>query len=104
MEYASSTSGLESEAAVKKSEANAAGTASKCTFCLPECREPLIEMFEDAYCAHLMLPGYAVNHPEAIYEWGVKHIYKFCGEKDLWELWAYLWMNWLHPECWKLWA
>ena len=103
MEYASSTSGLESEAAIE-SEANAAGTASKRTFCPPECQEPLIEMFEDAYCAHPMLPGYAANHPEAIYEWGVKRIYKFCTEKDLRELWAYLWMNWLRPERWKLWA
>lgn len=89
----------------KKSRDNSSG-APKCAFCPQEYQEPLVEMFEDAYCAHLMLPGYAANHPDAIYmyEWAVKRIYRLCAKNDLRELWAYLQMNWLRPEHWQLWA
>ena len=90
----------ESEAdSADKDDSNA-----KRTFCPPEFRGTLIEMLEDAYCAHPFLPGYAANHPDAIYEWAVQRIYKLCSNRDLRELWAYLWMNWLRPERWKLWA
>ena len=64
----------------------------------------VVDMLSDAYNAHPFIPGYAAPHPTAIYQWAVQRIYQFCFEHDLRELWAYLWMNWLRPERWKLWA
>ncbi len=73
-------------------------------FCPKHCRQPIIDMMEDAYCAHPLIPGYAADHPKAIYEWAIHRIYDFCIKNSLPEVWAYLWMNWLRPERWSLWA
>ena len=76
----------------------------KCQFCPKKYCEKIITMLKDAYCAHPFIPGYAADHPTAIREWAVCRLYNICFKHDLPELWAYLWMNWLRPEHWILWA
>ena len=77
---------------------------SRREFCPKQHREQIVNMLEDAYCAHPLIPGFAANHPAAIHEWAVCRIYNLCAEHDLCGLWAYLWMNWLRLERWSLWA
>jgi hypothetical protein len=60
------------------------------TFCPARYREPIISMMEKHYCAHPLLPGYAVLTREGIRYWAVLQIYKFCVEHGLPEVWACL--------------
>ncbi|KAJ7101717.1 hypothetical protein C8R44DRAFT_887916 [Mycena epipterygia] len=74
------------------------------TFCPARYREPIINMMEKHYCAHPLLPGYAVPTREGIRYWAVLQMYKFCVEHGLPEVWAYLWENWYRKSRWELWA
>ncbi|KAJ7593159.1 hypothetical protein C8J56DRAFT_755743, partial [Mycena floridula] len=76
----------------------------KKTFCSPQYRDDIVRIIERAYCAHLLIPGYAAPNPAAIHEWATRKIYDFCITNELPEVWAYLWENWFHPGRWELWA
>lgn len=71
----------------------------RCTFCPMVHCEPIINMMERHYCAHLLIPGYAPPSPEGIKKWAVWQMYNFCVKNKLPEVWAYLWENWY----WKGW-
>ena len=64
------------------------------TFCPIEHRMTVIEMMERHFCAHPLIPGYSAPNPEGIRAWSVKQMCEFCVDKDLPNLWAYLWENW----------
>ncbi|KAG0693971.1 hypothetical protein DFH29DRAFT_792377, partial [Suillus ampliporus] len=74
------------------------------TFCPSELRKHVIEMMEQHFCAHPLIPGY--SHPSAagIRQWAVRQMYTFCKDRDLCELWAYLWENWYRRGRFELWA
>jgi hypothetical protein len=74
------------------------------TFCPLENRQPIIDMMENHYCAHPLIPGY--SHPSAagIRYWAVKQMYEYCVDHDLREAWAYLWENWYRSGRWEIWA
>jgi hypothetical protein len=74
------------------------------TFCPEEFRTAIVDMMEKHYCAHPLIPGYAVPTPSGIKEWAVRQIYQFCVQNDLREVWAYLWENWYRAGRWELWA
>ncbi|KAJ3751557.1 hypothetical protein DFH05DRAFT_1570663 [Lentinula detonsa] len=77
---------------------------SKHHFCSPEFRQPIIDLMEQHYCAHPLIPGYAHPSLGGIKEWAVKKIYSFCVKNDLREVWAYIWENWYRAGRWELWA
>ncbi|KAG0694190.1 hypothetical protein DFH29DRAFT_985319 [Suillus ampliporus] len=80
------------------------GDIERRTFCPSELREHVIEMMEQHFCAHPLIPGY--SHPSAagIRQWAVRQMYTFCKDRDLCELWAYLWENWYRRGRFELWA
>ena len=79
-------------------------TAGRHTFCPIEHHEAVINMMEQHFCAHPLIPGYSAPTPEGIKAWSVKQIYEFCILHDLPNLWAYLWENWYRCGRWELWA
>ncbi|KAF8222414.1 hypothetical protein L208DRAFT_1187880, partial [Tricholoma matsutake] len=41
---------------------------------------------------------------QEIYHRAAKDMYDFCFQRDLGQVWAYLWNHWYMPKQWKLWA
>ncbi|KAL0563702.1 hypothetical protein V5O48_018363 [Marasmius crinis-equi] len=76
----------------------------KRVFCRRHLRQPILDMMNQHYCAHPMIPGYSAPTPEGIRYWAVKEIYQYCSQNDLCETWAYLWENWYCTGRWELWA
>ncbi|KAJ6607050.1 hypothetical protein B0H10DRAFT_2073246 [Mycena sp. CBHHK59/15] len=74
------------------------------TFCPAVYRDRIVAMMEKHFCAHPLLPGYAMPTAEGIKRWAVSQIYQFCVEHGLREVWAYLWENWYRKSRWELWA
>lgn len=74
------------------------------TFCPKGYCKAIIDMMERHYCAHPMIPGYAVPEPSAIKQWAVQEIYDFCKQNNLPEMWVYIWENWYQKGQWELWA
>lgn len=74
------------------------------TFCPAEYREEIVAMVEVHLCSHPLIPGNYGTNPKAIHYWAAKKMYNFCVERELVELWAYLWVNWYRPSRWRLWA
>jgi hypothetical protein len=74
------------------------------TFCVVEYRQTIINMIEWHYCTHPLIPRYSHPSPEGIRAWAVKQTYGYCIERDLREVWAYLWENWYQRGRWELWA
>ena len=74
------------------------------TFCPLEYCDDIINMMEQHFCAHPLIPGYSHPSPQGIREWAVKQMYEFCVKHHLYEAWAYLWENWYRNGQWKLWA
>jgi hypothetical protein len=87
-----------------KDNAPADEEQAKRRFCPEEHWSEIVDMLEDAYCVHPLIPGYSAPHPQAIHEWATRRIYEYCVKHDLQEVWAYLWENWLCPVRWELWA
>jgi hypothetical protein len=79
-------------------------SSTRRTFCVPECREPILKMMENHLNAHPLIPGYSAPTKEGIREWAVKQMYEYCERNDLREVWAYLWENWYRKGRWELWA
>jgi hypothetical protein len=73
-------------------------------FCPEQYRKPLLTMIKKHANAHPLIPGDCDATPQAIYHWATRKTYDFCLEKDLPELWAYLWENWYSPSRWELWT
>jgi hypothetical protein len=69
------------------------GNPERRTFCPAAHRDAIINMIEQHYCAHPLIPGYAAPDPGAIKRWAVQKMYCFCEKHDLREVWAYLWEN-----------
>jgi hypothetical protein len=80
------------------------GNQDRRTFCAATHRDTIINMIEQHYCAHPLIPGYAAPDPGAIKRWAVQKMYYFCEKNDLREVWAYLWENWYRQGRWELWA
>ncbi|KAG6835378.1 hypothetical protein H0H93_002014, partial [Arthromyces matolae] len=80
------------------------GEDGRRTFCPQPYRDHIIKLMEKHYCAHPLIPGYAMPHPDGIKKWAVRNMYSFCVEHDLPHLWAYLWQNWYRKGRWELWA
>jgi hypothetical protein len=77
---------------------------SRRIFCLPDFRQPIVDMMEQHYCAHPLIPGYAAPNRTAIKQWAVYQMYRYCAKNELPEVWAYLWENWYRKGRWELWA
>ncbi|KAJ7218618.1 hypothetical protein GGX14DRAFT_533331 [Mycena pura] len=93
------------EAATSSGSGNEEGKeGTRRTFCPARYREPIINMMEQHFCAHPLLPGSAHPSSEGIKHWAVMQMYKFCVEHTLQEVWAYLWENWYRRSRWELWA
>jgi hypothetical protein len=92
-------SGTENE-----SDADDETTNGRRTFCPVEHRDAVVQIMEQHFCAHPLIPGYSAPTPEGIKAWAVKQIYEFCTLRDLPNLWAYLWENWYRRRRWELWA
>ena len=75
---------------------------SRHTFCHADYRKAIVNMMERHYCAHPVIPGYAVPDPRAIKRWVVQKMYSFYTEHELPEVWAYLWENWYRKGRWEL--
>ncbi|KAI6004988.1 hypothetical protein EDC04DRAFT_2908091 [Pisolithus marmoratus] len=73
-------------------------------FCPTHLCDVIVQMVEQHFCAHPLIPGYCYPSPAGIRQWAVKQMYKFCEENDLPELWAYMWENWYRRGRWELWA
>ena len=74
------------------------------TFCAEEHRQPIIDMVEQHFCTHPLIPSYSHPTPTGIHEWAVQEIYGYCVANDLCEVWVYLWENWYCQGRWELWA
>lgn len=74
------------------------------TFCASEYREEIVAMVERHFCSHPLIPGIHGTDPKAIHYWATKKLYNYCVERELVEVWAYLWVNWYRPSRWRLWA
>jgi hypothetical protein len=74
------------------------------TFCPLEDHTTVIELMEHHFCTHPLIPSYSAPSPEGIKAWAVKQMYDFCVDKDLPNLWAYLWENWYQRGRWELWT
>jgi hypothetical protein len=79
-------------------------TMAQHTFCPLKHCNTIIEMMEQHFCTHPLIPGYSALMPEGIKAWAVKQIYEFCVLRDLPNLWAYLWENWYRRGRWELWV
>lgn len=87
-----------------KSDADDETTNGRRTFCPLEHRDALVQIMEQHFCAHPLIPGYSAPTPEGIKAWAVRQTYEFCTLHDLPNLWAYLWENWYRRGRWELWA
>jgi hypothetical protein len=68
-------------------------TTGQYTFCLIEHCNTVVEMMEQHFCTHPLIPGYSTPTPKGIKAWAVKqsyHFYEFCILHNLPNLWAYL--------------
>jgi SWIM zinc finger. len=78
------------------------------TFCPKEHRTTIIEKFRRHLHLHPEIPlndktGTFLTANE-IHRGAVKDIYEFCFQKDLAQVWAYLWNRWYCETQWTLWA
>ena len=73
------------------------------TFCPVKHHDTLVQIMEQHFCAHPLIPEYSAPMPEGIKAWAVRQIYEFFTLRDLPNLWAYLWENWYQHRRWELW-
>ncbi|KAF8883307.1 hypothetical protein CPB85DRAFT_1233317 [Mucidula mucida] len=78
------------------------------TFCPKEYRKPIIEKFRVHLHQHPSIPSNddagTLLMADKIHRRAVKEVYDFCFERDLSQVWAYLWNRWYCPRQWVLWA
>ena len=75
-------------------------------FCPPAHRLPIIRLLSKHFCLHPLLPErHGKPHSSMeIYHNSVHEMYIHCSRNNLFEVWAYMWVNWYTPEKWQLWA
>ncbi|KAF8224828.1 hypothetical protein L208DRAFT_1509329, partial [Tricholoma matsutake] len=77
-------------------------------FCPKEHRATIIEKFRIHLHQHPQIPFNDENKTcltsQEIYRGAAKDMYDFCFQRDLGQVWAYLWNHWYMPKQWKLWA
>jgi hypothetical protein len=78
------------------------------SFCPEEHRSAILAKFRVHLHQHPEIP---INDEkgthlsaEVIYIGAVKDMYQYCYDRDLSQVWAYLWNRWYTPLQWKLWA
>ena len=78
------------------------GKQGRRTFCPALYRDTIINMMERHYCAHPWIPGYSPPDAKSVKKWAVQHMYGFCSEHKLPEVWVYLGENWYREGRWEL--
>jgi hypothetical protein len=75
-------------------------------FCPPAHRLAVIRLFVRHFCQHSLLPEWhgQPRTAQQIYRDAVSEMYFHCKRNHLRDVWAYLWVNWYHPNSWPLWA
>jgi hypothetical protein len=68
------------------------------TFCPVEHHDTVIEIMEQHFCTHPLVPAYLAQMSEGNKAWAVKQTYEFCILHNLPNPWAY-WCG-----RWELWA
>lgn len=74
-------------------------------FCPAEFRKGALRLVTAAFCQHPLLPEPdGVRTAAQIYESAVREMYMYCYQRNLAEVWAYMWTQWYQPSRWALWA
>lgn len=77
-------------------------------FCPKNFRGAIIERFRMHLHQHPEIPINDATRTlltaQKIYTGAVKDMYQYCFNRDLSQVWAYLWNRWYSPPQWKLWA
>jgi hypothetical protein len=66
----------------------------------------VLEIFSRHYNSHTFIPDHngTFRSAEDIHRHCASEMYYWCKTRNYFRLWAYLWVNWYHPNQWKLWA
>jgi hypothetical protein len=66
----------------------------------------VLEIFSRHYNSHPFIPDQngTFRSAEDIHRLCASEMYYWCKTRNFFRLWAYLWVNWYHPNQWKLWA
>lgn len=75
-------------------------------FCPAPHRHQLLQMFTKHFCMHPAFPEEKVGFMTAkeIRDEAVWAMYRFCRQRELREVWGYMWTQWYSPKKWQLWA
>lgn len=74
-------------------------------FCPSHFRKDLLRKLTKHYCQHPLLPEQdGTRTAKEIRDAAVYEMYMFCHQRNLAEVWAYLWTQWYSPKRWHLWA
>lgn len=72
----------------------------------PEEKEAVINLYSNHFNMHPLIPdGDGIyRSAQQIYRDCALEMYAWCRSKNHFRLWAYMWVNWYHPDQWHLWA
>jgi len=75
-------------------------------FCPKEFRNTILDMIVYHFHLHPMIPNDQNQYftVDEIWFTSVQEMYQFCVQKDLRNVWAYMWTNWYQKSTWRLWA
>jgi len=75
-------------------------------FAPKEFRDAILDMIVYHFHLHPMIPNDQNQYFTADEIWfiSVREMYQFCVQKDLRNVWAYMWTNWYQKSTWRLWA
>ncbi|CAK5275102.1 unnamed protein product [Mycena citricolor] len=75
-------------------------------FCPAVHRKQLVHMFIRHWCLHSLLLDQSgqTQTKDEIRREAVHEAYRFCYQRGLREVWAYMWEAWYCPSKWRLWA
>ena len=75
-------------------------------FCPKEFRDTILDIIVYHFHLHPMIPNDQNQYITADEIWftSVREMYQFCVQKDLRNVWAYMWTNWYQKSTWRLWA
>jgi hypothetical protein len=75
-------------------------------FCPAQHRDQLLRLFAKHLVRHPFFPEKDGQHATAakIRHDSVHEMYVFCKQRDLREVWGYMWACWYSPQRWPLWA
>lgn len=80
--------------------------SSNYVFCPAPHRGQILHLFTSHFCQHPMFPERRGNYltGDEIRQNAVWEMYDFCRQRNLREVWGYMWSSWYSPKMWKLWA